>query len=320
MQDIDQLIVCGVGTGTMGSGTALAFALAGRRVRLYGRSEQGLTEGRGRMARTVEACVGHGLLSAGEAEAALGRVTDITELAAAVGDADFIIESITEDLPVKREMFARIEALCPAGAILASNTSGLSPTAMAEPLRRRERFVVTHFWNPAPLMPLVEVVPGEHTAPETVEATRLLLERIGKKPVVLRREAPGFIGNRIQFAVLREALAMVESGIADMAAVDDAVKYGLGRRYGTTGPLESADLGGLDVFRSIAQYLLPDLCADPGVPPLLARAVEDGHLGTKTGTGLYAWTPEALGRVQAAREKALIDWLKKDREGLGPTS
>jgi 3-hydroxybutyryl-CoA dehydrogenase len=158
--------------------------------------------------------------------------------------------------------------------IFATNTSGLSPTAIAEAIERKDKFVVAHFWNPPHLMPLVEVVPAKHTSQETVDITWQLMEKIGKKPVALKREALGFIGNRLQLALLREALYIVESGIATQEAVDTTVKYSLGRRLSVTGPLESADLGGLDIFYNISNYLMADLCNDIGVSSLLKDAVE----------------------------------------------
>ena len=166
-------------------------------------------------------------------------------------------------------------------------------------------------------MAMVEVVPGKHTSAETVDVTWKLMEQIGKKPVALKREALGFIGNRLQLALLREALYIVEQGIATPEAVDTTVKYSLGRRLGVTGPLESADLGGLDIFQSISSYLNPDLCVDSGVSPLLSDAAARGDLGAKTGKGFYDWTDAArLGKLKKTRERILIDWLQKDRDTI----
>jgi 3-hydroxybutyryl-CoA dehydrogenase len=174
--------------------------------------------------------------------------------------------------------------------------------------------VVAHFWNPAHLLPLVEVVPGKHTAPETVELTVKLLEKIGKKPIPLKREALGFIGNRMQYALLREAMYIVDSGIASKEAVDATVKYSIGRRLGVTGPLETADLGGLDVFYNISEYMMPDLCDSHKVSPVLKDPVDKGNYGAKTGTGIYDWTPEGLAKIRKMREKILIEWLLKDKD------
>jgi 3-hydroxybutyryl-CoA dehydrogenase len=228
--------------------------------------------------------------------------------------ADFVIESVAEDLNIKQEVYGKMDKLCPPHAIFATDTSGLSPTAIAESIQRKDKFVVAHFWNPAHLLPLVEVVPGKYTSQETVDITMKLMELIGKKPIPLLREAPGFIGNRLQFALLREAMFIVESGIATKEAVDATVRYSMGRRLGVTGPLESADLGGLDIFYNISKYMMRDLCDSHDVSPLIKEPVDRGALGAKTGAGFYNWTPDELVRLRKMREKVLIEWLQKDKE------
>lgn len=310
----DIKIICNLGTGTMGFGTALTFAMAGYDVRMFGRSRASIERGFASIRAALETYRRHGLVEEAEPPAILGRIRGVTTLEEAAAGADFVIESVAEVLEVKREVFSRMEKLCRADTVFATNTSGLSPTAIAEPLEVKERFVVAHFWNPPHLLPLVEVVPGKFTSPETVDLTWKLMERIGKKPVALHREALGFIGNRLQLALLREALHIVESGIASKEAVDTTVKYSLGRRLGATGPIETADLGGLDIFRNISGYLMKDLCNSPDVPAPLRDAVDRGALGAKTGGGLYDWTPESLARIKETRENILVEWLRKDKE------
>lgn len=310
----DSTVICGLGTGAMGSSTALAFALAGFPVRFWGRSQQSLDRGATHLRDLIKAFVDSGKLGPDQAKAVLGRIEPVPDLGQALDGADFVIESVAEDLAVKQELFARAEGLCPARAVLATNTSGLSPTALAEGLKTPERFVVAHFWNPAHLMPLVEVVPGAQTGPQAVKATRKLLLRAGKRPVVLNREAPGFVGNRLQLAVLREALHIVAAGIASKEAVDEIMRLSLGPRWSVTGPLESADLGGLDIFARIAAYLLPELDNRTEVPVLLRQAVDQGRLGAKTGAGLYDWTPKALARATRARERGLLELAGRLRE------
>lgn len=311
VEDINN--VCNLGTGTMGFGTALTFAMAGYNVRMYGRSEESLARGMAGVKAALETYRVHGLVQETGIMDILGRIQGVTTLEEAGEGADFVIESIAEDLTIKQAVFAELHKICPPHAVFATNTSGLSPTAIAEVIERKEKFVVAHFWNPPHLLPLVEVVPGKHTSQETVDITWQLMEKIGKKPVALNREALGFIGNRLQFALLREALAIVEEGIASKEAVDTTVKYSLGRRLSTTGPLESADLGGLDIFYNISNYLMADLCNKAGASSLLQDAVKNGALGAKTGTGLYDWTPEALAAVKKKREDGLIEWLQKDK-------
>ena len=314
MQATEIKNICNLGTGTMGHGTAVMFAKAGYNVRMYGRSPESIERGMKGIQAALKTYRAHNLIAEADAPAILARIKGVTTLEAAAENADFVIESVAEELEVKHAVFAKMDKLCPAHTIFATNTSGLSPSAVAEAVSRKDKFVVAHFWNPPHLVPLVEVVPGKNTAPETVEVTWKLMEMIGKKPVALKKEALGFIGNRLQMALLREALYIVEQGIATPEAVDTTIKYSLGRRLSTTGPLESADLGGLDIFYNIASYLDKDLCNDPGIPAQLAAAKAKGDLGSKTGKGIYDWTDtERLNRIKQIRESILIEWLQKDQ-------
>lgn len=316
MQVEDIKNVCNLGTGTMGFGTALMFAQSGYNVRMFGRSDASIEGGFQSIKAALDVYREHGLVDEQQIPAILGRIKGVTTLEDAAVDADFVIESIAEDLEVKRQVYTKMEKLCRSSIVFATNTSGLSPTAIAEALEHPERFIVAHFWNPAHLIPLVEVVPGEHTSSATVDFTWKLMEKIGKKPVALKREALGFIGNRLQFALLREAIYIVESGIATAEAVDTAMKYGMGRRLSTTGPLESADLGGLDVFFSIAGYLKQDLCVDREPSAMARQAIARGALGAKTGAGFFEWPPARLAKIKKTREDVLIEWLKKDKAGM----
>lgn len=306
--------ICNVGTGTMGFGTTLIFAMAGYQVRMFGRSEASINHGFKSIKEALETFYENDLVQQADIQEILGRIKGFTRLEEATEGAHFVFEAIDENLVVKQELFAKIEKLCTSDTIFASNTSGLSPTAIAETLEHKGRFIVAHFWNPPHLVPLVEVVPGKHTTQQVVNATQKLMEKIGKKPVVLKREALGFIGNRLQLALLREALHIIETGIASKEAVDTTIKYSLGRRLSTTGPLESADLGGLDVFYNISSYLLKDLCNNEEISLILQEAVDKKNFGAKTGAGLYDWTPEALAQIKKTREKNLIEWLHKDKE------
>ena len=315
MEAKDIRTICNVGTGTMGHGTAVMFAKAGYNVKMYGRTQESIDRGMKGIRSALETYKTHQLVTEAEVPQILARVQGVTSLEEAARDADFVIESVAEELAVKQVIFKQLDQLCPERTIFATNTSGLSPSAVAEAVSRKDKFVVAHFWNPPHLVPLVEVVPGKHTAQKTVNVTWELMEKIGKKPVALKREALGFIGNRLQLALLREALYIVQEGIATPEAVDATVRYSLGRRYGVTGPLESADLGGLDIFQNISAYLYKDLCNDPDSSPLLAETVARGDLGAKTGKGFYDWTkPEVLGKLKKEREAVLIEWLQKDKK------
>ena len=198
--------------------------------------------------------------------------------------------------------------------ILASNTSGLSPTAIAKDTKYPERVVIAHFWNPPQLIPLVEVVPNENTSQKTMEITMGWVEFIGKKAVRMESECLGFIGNRLQLALLREALYIVEKGWAKPEEVDKAIEYGHGRRLSVTGPICSADLGGLDIFHNISTYLFKDLCNYTEPSKLMQKKVETGKLGSKSGQGFYNWSSEDLEIKQKERADILFYFLKRDSE------
>jgi 3-hydroxybutyryl-CoA dehydrogenase len=302
-----------LGAGTMGFGIALVFAVAGYRVNMYGRSLSGIARAFRNIRTTLETFLKRGLVQQSEITAILAGINGVTSLEEAVGGAHFVIEAIDEKLAAKQQIFAGVEEFCPDTAILASNTSGLGPTAIAGLLRHKDRFVVAHFWNPPYLMPAVEIVPGQDTSERTVNTTCALMERIGRIPVTLTKEFPGFIGNRLQLAMLREALYIVESGIASVEAVDAMVKYNLGRRLSITGPLESVDLGGLDVFYNISAYLMKELCTSREIPVLLKESYQDGNLGAKTGKGFYGWTADSLAKTVEFRENSLIDCLQRNK-------
>lgn len=303
--------ICSLGTGLMASTTAATLAAAGHSVVFWARTEESLARGQ-KAARNALLELGENGLLRESASDCIARISGTVTLSEAVKPASFIIESLSENLDLKRSILSEAEKHCSPEAILASNTSGLLPSALALPLRHPERFLVTHFWNPAHLIPLVELCAGENTAPETTARVKAFLEFSGKKPAVLAKEAHGFIVNRLQYALLREAFFIVDSGIATMEEVDCAMKSSLGRRLADTGPFETADLGGLDVFISIMEYLYPDLSRESAPSPLLREKVEKGDLGAKTGRGLYEWTSEKRSAILEKRQKTLIRFLKED--------
>jgi len=303
--------IANVGTGTMGHAITLQFALAGYPVHLVGRGEASLEKAMKAIRSDAEDFAEAGLLKDGDTvDAVLARITGYADYASGVADVDFVIEAVSENLDLKKSIWAEIEQAAPDDAILATNTSGLSPTEIQSALKKSERFVVAHFWNPAQLMPLVEVVPGEKTDPHVVDVTFDLMTKIGKKPAKLNKEALGFIGNRLQMAVLREEFHIIQEGIADAATVDDVMKYS--RRWNLVGPIASIDLGGLDVFYNISTYLFDDMDNGTGPSPLLAEKVKAGDLGAKTGQGFFSWQGEDGKRIIETRNKALLRALKND--------
>ena len=305
----DVSVVVVVGAGTMGPGIAGNFARAGCTVRLVDLTNELLQRGMHRLWDAQEVLVAADLLSGQESADALGRIHPLTDLERACDQAQFLIEAAPEDLTLKQELFRSFDALCPPNAVLASTTSGLSITKLGGATERPALVAGMHFWNPPHIIPLVEVIKGEET---TDGAADLLIEmgrRIGKRPILIQRDVPGFVGNRLQFAVLREALYLLSEGIASAEDIDIAMTAGPGLRYGLLGPLRTADLGGLDVFEAISTYLFPLLDASSSVPALLTKLVSEGKLGAKAGEGLYEYPEAHLGDIIAQRDRVLLGFL-----------
>jgi 3-hydroxybutyryl-CoA dehydrogenase len=279
-----------VGAGLMGRGIAQVLAVGGLDVVLYDAEAHILDDSVEAVRARLGEADGHGL------------VTGAADLDSAVGDADLVVEAVTEDLGVKREVFARISAATPS-AVLATNTSVLPVTAIAEQARHPERVLGTHWWNPPDLIPVVEVVPGRRTSAEVTERVVALLGCLGKTPVRVRRDVPGFIGNRLQHALWREAIALVADGICDAETVDLVARNTIGLRLARLGPLENADYVGLDLTLAIHDTVIPALSRDSEPSHLLRELVARGDLGAKTGRGFLEWRPgdrEAAARALAA--------------------
>ena len=232
----------------------------------------------------------------------------------AASSCDLVIEAIPENLELKRETFARLDTLCRPETIFATNTSGLSINAIAQSVLRRDRFVGTHFFTPADVIPLVEVVRNDDTSAATVERVMAALRLVGKRPVLVNRDVPGFIANRIQHALAREAISLLEQGIASAEDIDEVVKWSLGIRLALSGPLEQRDMNGIDVHHAIATYLYADLENRTTPSALLSEKVATGQLGAKSGQGFYTWPPERREQVLAEKSAALgelVAWLNK---------
>ena len=280
-----------VGAGLMGHGIAQVFASHGHAVRVHDPSARALA--------TVRDRIRANLRDLGEDERAAERVDPHADLATAVADADFVVEAALEDLDVKQRLFGAIEAAAPARAVLASNTSVIPITAIMRGLADRSRCVGTHWWNPPHLVPLVEVIGTEWTSPETIATTLALHRSLGKTVIHVKRDVPGFIGNRLQHALWREAISLVERGVCEAADVDAVVKASFGRRLAVLGPLENADLVGTDLTLAIHQTVLADIEASPRPSPYLERLVAEGRLGMKSGAGFLAWTPDSMAELRS---------------------
>ena len=240
-----------IGAGLMGHGIALEFAVAGRRVAITDASAAALEQGLANMRNGAETLAQLGLAPRAACDTAMQRVTAHASLQEAVAGADLVIEAVSEDLPLKQRIFAELDGACGGGVVLASNTSTFMPSALAGGTGHPQRILVAHYFNPPHLLPVVELVPHADTDPAVVARMRELYLALGKRPVVLQREIAGFIANRLQHALLREAVALVEAGVASAAEVDAAVSGSFGRRLAVAGPFEVSDLAGLDVIAAI---------------------------------------------------------------------
>ncbi len=299
-----------IGTGQMGPGIAVSTTLAGCQTTLVGRSGESVARGRNHYETALAFMVEYGVVSTEAAAAAAGRLVCTTDQAAAAS-ADLVVESIVEHLPTKQAFFRELDARCPPHVILASNTSGLRITDIAGQMAHPERAVTTHFWNPAHLMPLVEVIQGERTAEETVQRAYRFLLRCGKRPVIGRKDVPGQICNRILQAVIRECIYMVQEGIASAEDVETALKAGAGLRFPVYGPLEHLDAVGLDLGLAVQTSVLPSLCnaTEPG--QYLKDLVAAGHLGARTGQGFHDWRTRSVDELRRTRDLWLVQRMKE---------
>lgn len=284
-----------VGNGIMGHGISQVFATAGCEVVMIGRADSSLAEAVEKIRESLRLFEANGLLSGAEARAALSRVQTSTRLEDAAG-SELVVEAVPEDTELKLAVFGRLDSICPPPAVLASS-SGRPASSLVERVSRRGRVVAAHFWNPAQLLPLVEVCAGPETDADVVAWVVDTLRAAGKSPVLVEKEIDGFIGNRLQFALLREALALWSQGVASAEAIDTAVKASFGRRLSVTGPLQSAEVGGIGTMYEFSRFLFPSLDVSSEPP---AKMLEGG---------LYRWTDEERGNLLSARYAELFRQL-----------
>jgi 3-hydroxybutyryl-CoA dehydrogenase len=309
IRDIKNIAV--IGAGLMGHGIAQIFALRGYAVSLMDLNQELITKALENIRSNLTLMAQKGIGHTDEIEPAMGRIKTTVDLNEAAAGGQFVVEAVNEDLALKQKIFEELDALCPEGTILATNTSVISITEIAEKAKIRGRILGTHFWNPPYLIPLVEVIRGEDTSDDAMEATFDLLKHVGKHPVRVSKDVPGFVGNRLQHALWREAISIVEKGIADPATVDECIRFGFGLRLPVLGPLETADMVGTDLTLAIHDYILKHLERSPDPSPLLRKKVESGELGFKTGRGFQEWSPEEAQRSR----KRLQEYLLKVTKG-----
>ncbi len=303
-----------LGAGMVGHGLALHFAKAGCQVSLYSRTQQTLDKATENIRANLPALLQGQSSVEDEIEKTISRINATRNIDEAVAKAQIVIESVAEDLKVKQDLFKELDQMCPPDVILATNTSVISITAIASKAQNRDRIVGTHFWFPPYLIPLVEVVKGKDTSDETMEITYQFMKETRKHPIKCLKDVPGFVANRLQHALWREAISIVENGIADAATVDDAIKQSFGIRIPVLGPIENADMVGLDLVLAIHNNVLEDLEASPNPSPLLEDKVAKGELGFKSGKGLYdKWTTESMKRTRERLTKHLIDYSRRQQ-------
>ncbi|WP_296099942.1 3-hydroxyacyl-CoA dehydrogenase family protein [Dialister sp.] len=275
------------GAGTMGYSMAEIFARNGYDVILWNHKAPTLERAKTKIAPDM-----------------VDKITYTTDSSAFKG-RDLIVETIVENLDTKLDFYRTYSPLAGDDTIIATNTSGLSINALSKAVVKPERFLGMHWFNPPTLIPLIEIIKNDHTRDTVAKTIYDLALAIHKKPAIVEKDAPGFAANRLQLAVIREALSMVQKGIISKEGIDAVMKYGLGFRWACLGPLETVDFGGLDVFAHISDYLMPDLEDSHEVPPLLAEKVKEGHLGVKTGEGFYKYDGDKAEKATKERDRKL---------------
>jgi 3-hydroxybutyryl-CoA dehydrogenase len=308
-----------VGVGTMSPGIAVDYLLAGHQVTLLGRDAARVAAALERTRTALNFLTTQQAIDQAKHELALqrlrGGVLEKTRSAVpTLEEAEIVVESVAEVLETKQNLFHQLETIVSPQTLLLTNTSGLSISEIAEPLKHPERVLGTHYWNPAYLMPLVEVTAGKQTAPEIVDRVCRLLTEMGKHPVRVKKERPGLIWNRLQFALLRECLHILQEGVAEVEELDLVVEQGLARRWSFIGPFKTSDLGGQDVFLTIARYLYPALATDQEPPAFWQEMVERGETGLKQGQGFYKWNKEDAADLLHRRDEYLLRLLLESKK------
>lgn len=302
--NINNIVIAGA--GTMGSSMAQIYAKYFDKVTLYNHREESLKKAEVRIKENVGTLVKSGDMTEEEADKLLGSLSYTTSMEC-FKNCDFVAENLTENMDIKDTFYKELSEVVSDSAIITTNTSGLSINRLAQSVKKPERFIGMHWFNPPHLVPLIEIIKGDDTTEEVAKAIYELSLKIGKKPVIVNKDVPGFAANRLQFAVLREALDLVKKGVVSPEGIDDVMKYGLGFRYACLGPLEVSDFGGLDTFYHISEYLMKDLCDDKEPPELLKKHFESGEYGVKSAKGFYDYSD---GRDKLATEERDAKFLK----------
>ncbi|MCK1992132.1 3-hydroxyacyl-CoA dehydrogenase family protein [Peribacillus muralis] len=302
-----------IGSGVMGSGIAQSFAVSGYFVTINDIKEELLYHAQKRISENLALLIEEGALTEQEMLGALAHITYSVDLEAAVSDADFIIEAIPEVIELKVHLYEQLERIIKRDVIVASNTSTFPISQLMEKASFADRMVITHFFNPGHLVPLVEVVKHDETKPEVVQTTLDLMRKIGKSPILLKKEIAGFIANRLQTALMREAFYLLKEGVADAKDIDTAITAGPGFRWAFTGPIEIADFGGLDTWQRVFDNVAPELDQSKEAPVLIRDLVAEGKLGTKSGEGIFTYEESTASQKLDERDRHFIKLGKLKR-------
>ncbi len=297
-----------IGLGTMGPGIAAALAHGGHDMACFDVAAEQLRKAEAALPALQQ------VLDSIRRSERKGKVNVEANLGRAVRDAELIVEAVPERLELKQKVFADIERLASGEAILASNTSGIPITRLQEAASRKGRVVGMHWSNPPQVIPMVEVIAGAHTEAAVVERTRKIIADCGLVPVLVEKDVPGFVHNRLLYAILREALSLVEKRVISPQELDKCFKWALGLKLAVIGPMELLDVAGLDIYEAVASYLNGDLDHSPGVSSYISERTREKKLGMKTGKGIYEYTPQEAERLRATRAARLVA-VRKALEG-----
>lgn len=290
-----------IGLGTMGPGMAARLARGGIAVTAHDIAPEAIERARV-MLKAAEAV----LDALGMPRAEDGTVRFAETIEDAVADADLVIENVPESIAIKADVYRTIDGLIAQGTIVASDTSGIPITKLQAHISNPARMVGMHWSNPPHIVPMIEVIGGEQTAPETVETIRDFIGSLGLLPVLVKKDVPGFVENRVLYALLREVVDLVERGVIEPEDIDTCVSWGIGYKLAVVGPMALLDMAGLDIYHSVSSFLNDDLADRKDVAPLVARQIADGKLGIKSGEGIYAYTPERIAELQQERARKLV--------------
>jgi 3-hydroxybutyryl-CoA dehydrogenase len=312
IDQIQQIAV--IGLGRMGHGIAQTFAAAGYRVRGFDAESAACSSAHNRIRENLKRFVAHDMLNSADVGPTLDRFTIADTEAAAVAEAQFVVEAIAEERSAKQDFFARIEDAVTDATIIASNSSTFTISESAVRMRRPQRAVVTHWFNPPHIVPTVEVVPGPETTEDVTETTIALHRKIGKLAVRINGEIPGFLVNRIQIAMIREVWDLYERGVASREDIDAAISGSLGFRLAVAGPLSVCDFGGLDIWSTVYKGLAPELRSDSVLPAAIKQLVDDGNHGPRTGRGIHEYDSETIDDISSQRDEAMLKLAKLVRK------